>query len=210
MRWFYLLLALTLTACAGSQVVDSSQQDGTARVSCDKLAASPIYVSYGMTVPQGWTCSEISNDPKEPNPVYYTWTNGNKLIRLFMLQRHDANYEEAKTRMLGADVAEPLKSIRYYTELYLGDATVLENANLTGAAQLMAQPPRGLFFSKNNAYVVIYSNSGEIQLGNEPKQLRQSASVYQMNGKEKPLIVSCRGCSVDEFFSLVINPVIQQ
>jgi hypothetical protein len=182
----------------------------TIQTPCEKLNAPLSSLAYGVTTPVGWSCVEIKGDKKKQFPVYYIWKKGDKSIEFVLNNQSDEVEENGKNRMLGEKVSEPQKSVRYYTELFLADDEIIKRAGFSRSSLFMYPMPKAVLFGKNNDKVVVYMNSGEVGIGEEKKQNYQSASVYRKNTGKGRLIFSCKGCTPDEFFSLVINPVIQK
>jgi hypothetical protein len=69
--------------------------------------------------------------------------------------------------------------------------------------------PKAVLFSPNNERAVIYQNQGMINLYGE-NQTSQVAEVVLKKDPKKFLSIHCLGCTVDEFFSWLINPLIQK
>jgi hypothetical protein len=207
MRWFYLLLALTLTACAGSKPMT---QDLGGQVPCAQVQTAPPYQAWGYETPNDWACFYVPSDSavkdSEGSP-YYSWRTDGKEIRIFHapIARVFSGVNLPKEQ-------QPQATIRYLMESFLGDETVLQNDKaVSNEARLMLPNPKGVFFSRNNEKVVAYNNSGVPQRrGAKDKRMFQSAQIFSNTDKEMCLAFSCSGCTPDEFFSLVINPVIQK
>jgi hypothetical protein len=85
----------------------------------------------------------------------------------------------------------------------LADPKVVNNEEFRQFSNVALKYPRGVLFSKNNNRVVAYRQ--------HPTEENTFASMIFIKDKaDKYLNAACDGCTADEFFSLVINPVIQQ
>jgi hypothetical protein len=154
----------------------------------------------------GWACmvAWMKNDQSHP---FVIWKKNKDKILL----------SEAKIGIMdliafkpyidhAATTPEPMKSIRLNTEAYLGSPEFAKKNELTaGLVEQFAPNPKAILFSPNNERILVYDRNSR------PKGGRmQSVAVYRKGDAQHYLNVVCELCGADEFFSMVINPLIQK
>jgi hypothetical protein len=196
------IFLLFLVAGANAQV--------TKRISCDELKSPLTYSKYGLKTPQadtGWKCFNFFRNNQLLDAI--AWESGDK--RISIIEGEFEPLEEVSEYVYENQKAPfPEKDIRLFAESFLADEKFVKKNHWTESlATGYANQTKGLLFSKNNKYTVVYQNEG-IHEWKGKKVINQNARFLLKGKSDKYLNVSCYGCTPDEFFSLVINPVIQQ
>jgi hypothetical protein len=181
----------------------------TVKESCAVYPGTLPYLSFGISSPSQtspWKC-EVLPGKKAPEGVI--WIQGKKTL-VFSTDEYSANGMRADMLGLDGKTQPYFTDIRAYAEILLNDAnTVKKGTNLFTLAQEYRMNPKAILFSPNNARVAVYFNRGEQTVRHE-KTTSQYARIFDKKNLKSFLNVGCFGCTPDEFFSLVINPVIQK
>jgi hypothetical protein len=202
--WF---LFLAFVCCFVSTAV---AQRMPPRLPCSQIA-TPGFLLFGLETPPGWQCT-VSSDSKNPSRFPVLWIKGQQEILSSMDSMDDWKSDSRKygKSVPGFGMNYPQAVIRDYLEFFLADSNKLKNnPYLSENARLFAGNPKAILFSKNNDFVVVYHNNGATK--RKGKEVSwQNAYIFKKSDSKNLLNVSCFGCSPDDFFSLIINPLIQR
>jgi hypothetical protein len=182
------------------------------KVACDEFKSPLPYAEYGVETPNkesGWSCSVLVFDGMTPDTV--SWESGNKQILFGNYDPPPPDTAETQRALhLDPKIPEPLKSLRLYAESFLGDDKFKGRNKFTETSvQSYFDKPKAILFSKNNERIVVYQNNGLMKVSGA-ERIYQTAEIFRFDKADRLVNVTCKGCTPDEFFSLVINPVIQQ
>jgi hypothetical protein len=181
-------------------------------VPCASYKSPLHYKEYGLSLPNGWVCAarEDKDDITNTANVWVTWKSGDKEISL-VENSFIWDVDESVKNVVAPNAKEPLKSIRFYTELLLADKKILANKNeeIQSMVAEFLQLPSGVLFSKNNTVAIVYNNNGTTRWNGKEVSF-QGSNIYKISNAGKFLSITYYGLTPDEVFSLVINPVIQQ
>jgi hypothetical protein len=177
------------------------------KLACADYKKPLPFVAYGYAIPDknsGFECHVAGNDP------LVIWKKGDRSISFAEVAF--VPFDELLDNALFGEekLMEPMKSIRVFSESFLADESFVKRNEFTsGFVKTYLDKPKGLFFSKDNQRVLVYLNDG-INTFQNRKVSAQSARVYLKGKSDKYLEVSCFDCSSDEFYSWLINPILQQ
>jgi hypothetical protein len=176
-------------------------------VDCAEASFPLPYLSYGVATPpqqEGWRCTAIISPSLSPPNSTVDWEKSGKRIKF-----SDATLGE----MIPDDLLpqknkqEPEATIRYFVELFFKDKNVLKKSeSLKYASEIYAGSINGIAWSKNNERAIAYTFDEGNKENNEEEQT--DAYIFKKGQDKEFLVVSCWGCSLQEFFSLIIEPVI--
>ncbi|MDR0588825.1 MAG: hypothetical protein LBG61_07660 [Burkholderiales bacterium] len=178
------------------------------KVDCDKFSSSDLpYLSYGITTPSkesGWKCfaGQLSEG------ALGIWENGEKKF-LFSEDRIHTTEEQSRLLYNNSDEPELIKELKYKFSMFLGDKAFVEKNNAAQAlVKEAALKTKAILFSEYNNQIAVYSD--EIPTKRKGKfYTSHTVAIFKKDGNGKYLGASCTGCTADEFFSMVINPAIQ-
>jgi hypothetical protein len=198
-----------IAACLMPVTVFAAQQKPE-MVPCSQIKASPVYAAYGLSTPEGWKCAAPVKNSKLPPAVFY-WQKDNKRIYFFSDGFHQPVSKEDEKNLPGlASLKEPQRAIRLDAECLVGQSKQYENApGYKDLTKECAQKPRGLLSSRDRKQVVFYTDEGMVEHRGKKVALFD-ALIYKKDDSRNVLNAACYGCNAEEFFSYVINPVIQK
>jgi hypothetical protein len=196
-----------LAACLMPVTVFAAQQKPE-MVPCSQIKASPVYSSYGLTVPSGWKCYTAA--PKGSDAFQLiVWDKNNQRIAMSEDTLTQKYSKEELTGFPDTNLKEPLRTVRLMVEAFLADKKVINNLVIKGFSDAVIKTPHAILFNPDNKMIAIYGNQGKKEHQGKMQDF-QSAMLIKKDGGNKALSVVCYGCSANEFFSLVVNPVIQK
>jgi hypothetical protein len=201
-----LLVFFSVLVCLLSGIVNAEQA-----TPCSKSKQALPFQAYGLQTPKGWSC-DIS---VFSNRLIY-WTKGDESAKFFEENLKDVLSSKNKKSIAELEQREPLRSIRMFIEGFLGDQNALaQNAFWEKSAKQFLPKTKGILFSKNNEYIVVYGNSGAQEMlvrstMKEEPALQQTVIIFKKGQHYKHLNIETVGMTPDEVFSLLINPVIQK
>jgi hypothetical protein len=174
-------------------------------VSCGKYSKQLLYADYGLKTPpvkSDWKCDVIWWKDNASNPLILWQKNKTKIsFSKGEIGKGDFSiFEKYVDR--NNKLTEPMRSIRLRVEAYLGTKEFIKKDENTALLVKQFQAdPKAILFSPNNDRVIFYDHM---------KNYDQFVHVYRTNDEKHYLTVSCSGCTADEFFSMVVNPLIQK
>jgi hypothetical protein len=198
----------TATVCLALSSYAFGAEKANIKICSDVATDNLLFPAYGITVPKGWKCRAVAPDAKSPIDLI-VWDKGGKR---FLIGENSLSLSDIKNELKGIpglDVKEPQRTIRLFVEAFLADKQVIHTLIAKQFSDQFIKLPRAILFSKNNDLTVIYGNQGEKEHKGKQQDF-QTAIFLKKDGGSKELSVGCYGCTPDEFFSLVVNPVIQK
>jgi hypothetical protein len=202
------LSALWFAACIS---ISSQAQDERIRPIETDCAEAPFplpYLSYGITVPpqQGeWSCTAYMDADLSPPNSTVTWEKSGKKIEFFELILSERIPDDLLPKK---NKQQPEATIRSFIEIFFKDKNVLKkNESLKNASEIYADAINGIVWSKYNERAIAYTFYGGNQETNEREET--NAFIFKKGQDKEFMVVNCWGCSLQEFFSLVIAPVVQ-
>jgi hypothetical protein len=201
------LSVLWFVACIGLSSQAQGEPIRPIEADCAEAPFPLSYLSYGVTVPsqqEGWSCTAYMDARLSPPNSMVTWEKSGKKIEFSEKILND----ELSSLLRQKNKQQPEATIRFFVELFFQDKNVLKkNEPLKSASEIYADSINGVVWSKYNERVIAYI----FDEGNkENSEEEQTKSLIFKKGQDKEfLMVNCWGCSLQEFFSLIIVPVVQ-
>jgi hypothetical protein len=200
------LSVLWFAACIG---LSSQAQGERIRPETDCAEASfPLpYLSYGITTPpqqEGWRCTSVMIEALPPPNRMVDWKKSGKKIEFTELVLDD----QLSSFLRQEDPQEPEATIRLFVEIFFQDKNLLEkNEPLKSTSEIYADSINGIAWSKYNERAIAYTFNEGNKENNEEEQTK--AFIFKKGQDKEFMVVDCWGCSLQEFFSLIIEPVVQ-
>jgi hypothetical protein len=181
---------------------------------CAEASFSLPYLSYGITTPlqqEGWRCTAFLVENLPPPNRSVDWKKSGKKIEFSEKILND----ELSSLLRQKNKQQPEATIRFFVELFFRDKNVLKkNKPLKDTSEIYADSINGIVWSKYNEQAIAYTFhegnkeiSGEEQIDDAFKA-QANAFIFKKGQDKEFLMVNCWGCSLQEFFSLIIEPVI--
>jgi hypothetical protein len=178
-------------------------------ISCDSYKKALSYKNFGLNTPpksSGWTCN-VEWAKIDPSNTITVWQKNKK--RILFSQYKVGKFDLGAFKQYidhASSIPEPMKTIRLNTEAFLGSPEFAKKNEMTaGLVAQFAPEPKAILFSPNNERILIYEGNKE-----HKAEGMHSVDVYRKDDAQYYLDVVCMHCTADEFFSMVVNPLIQK
>jgi hypothetical protein len=206
-RSIRVLSVLWFAACVSMSSQAQGEYIRPIEADCAEVSFPLSYLSYGVATPpqqEGWRCTALISPSLPPPNSSVTWKKSGKRIKL-----SDLTFDEMAPDdfLRQKNKQEPEATIRYFVELFFKDENVLKkDESLKYDREIHANSINGIAWSKNNERAIAYIFDEGNKENNEEEQA--NAFIFKKGQDKEFLVVGCWGCSLQEFFSLIIEPVI--
>jgi hypothetical protein len=202
--------ALIALACATFFASSAFAYEKVIPLPCNQVK-NLAFSSWGLKKPTDWKCTAyVSARTHESHLVM--WEKEEKAIGISISEAETWQTDEKqwKKQVPSYGLQNPFASVRNYLEFFFAEPDKLKNnPYLKANADYSLGLPKAVLFSKNNQNMIVYQNNGD-HLFKGKKVIWQNAYVFRKDDKKHYLAVDGYACSPDDFFSLIINPLIQR